>query len=437
MKRKIAIISDHASPLASALGGADGGGQNVYVAQIARHLAALGYEADVFTRRDDAALPEIVSFGDRARVVHVPAGPPRFVRKEDLFDLMPEFGSWLVRFFGRHRYDLVHANFFLSGIAAMELKKSQGVPFVVTFHALGRVRRIHQKSADEFPDARFAVEEKIAAEADRVIAECPQDETDLTELYRAAPEIVTIAPCGFDEREMYPIDKRYARRRLGLEPEDLVILQLGRIVPRKGIETVVRATAELVKRRGLQVKLLIVGGETRRPDPEKTPEIGRLRRVAEECGAAGNVFFVGNRRRDELKYFYSAADVFASVPWYEPFGITPLEAMACAAPVVGANVGGIKYTVADGETGFLVEPKNEFALAEKIERLLKDENLREQFGRNGLARVRRHFTWRAATTQIAAVYEDVLEKRAPRTRATVAATAAKAPPRVLEVERPI
>jgi glycosyltransferase involved in cell wall biosynthesis len=120
------------------------------------------------------------------------------------------------------------------------------------------------------------------------------------------------------------------------------------------------------------------------------------------------VWFAGRRDRSELADFYRAADVFVSTPWYEPFGITPLEAMACGTPVIGSAVGGIKYTVRDGETGFLVPPRDPDALAERLARLLADEALRDAFARRGIERVRRSFTWRHVADALSEVYDEVI-----------------------------
>src|SRR5690349_16722529 len=234
MTRRIAMISDHASPLAT-LGGVDAGGQNVYVAQVARHLAALGDRVDVFTRRDDPALPEVVELARGVRVIHVPAGPAAAVPKEELLPLMPEFSAWTAaRISAGRRYDLVHANFFYSGLVAAEIKESLGLPFVVTFHALGRIRRQFHGSSDSFPDERFEIEGRIVAQADRILAECPQDEEDLIRLYNAEPSRITIVPCGFDPSEFEPMSRPLARLDLGLDPAERILLQLGRMVPRKG-----------------------------------------------------------------------------------------------------------------------------------------------------------------------------------------------------------
>jgi D-inositol-3-phosphate glycosyltransferase len=409
MSKRIALISEHASPL-SVLGGVDCGGQNVYVAQLAKHLAANGYEVDVFTRRDSERLPEIAEWVGGIRIVHVPAGPPQFVRKEEMLPLMDEFTAYMLRFCRcqRESYDLIHANFWMSGLVACELKKALGLPFVITFHALGRVRRLHQKAADGFPDARFAVEDRCVAEADRILAECPQDEEDLVRLYNADPARVTVIPCGFDPLELSPISKPLARFALNLPPEDRVILQLGRLVPRKGVDTVIRGLARLVHDHNTTARLLIVGGESEEPDPNLTPEIGRLRQIAEEEGVGELVTFIGRRGREALKFYYGAADAFVTVPWYEPFGITPVEAMACGTPVVGSNVGGIKYTVRDGETGYLVPPRDPERIAERLAYLYAHPKLMGLLSRQAVRRANDLFTWAKVATMVATVYEDVL-----------------------------
>jgi len=271
MLRKIALISEHASPLAAA-GGVDSGGQNIYVAQVARNLAALGYAVDIFTRRDAAEQPEIQPWGRVVRVSHVPAGLERFVRREDLLALMEEFSAYVCSFSRREGgYDLVHANFFMSGLVAIKLKQRFDIPFVVTFHALGRVRRQHQGDADEFPIQRLAIEDAIVAEADAIIAECPQDRADLVALYRADPRKIAVVPCGFDAAEFWPIARRFARRTLGLDLDERVVVNIGRMVPRKGVDNAVRGVARLTRSFGVSARLMVVGGNSDLPDPALTP----------------------------------------------------------------------------------------------------------------------------------------------------------------------
>jgi glycosyltransferase involved in cell wall biosynthesis/phosphoheptose isomerase len=322
---------------------------------------------------------------------------------------MGAFTTWMLRELTRRsrRYDLVHANFFMSALVAAEIKKALGIPFVVTFHALGRVRRQFQGSDDGFPDDRLTIEERVVAEADRILAECPQDEEDLIRLYNGDPARIEIVPCGFDPDEFSPMSRPLARLELGLDPGERIVLQLGRIVPRKGIDNVIRAVGRL-HRDDLAVRLLVVGGPDREPDFEGVAELGRLRDIAREESVEDRVVFVGRRDRDELATYYSAADVFVSTPWYEPFGITPLEAMACGTPVVGSNVGGIKFSVRDGETGYLVPPREPDALAERIAHLYRHPKLLSVFARQAVRRVNDLFTWARVAATVSDLYDAVL-----------------------------
>ena len=399
---RIALISEHASPLA-ALGGVDAGGQNIYVAQVAQRLVDDGHTVDVFTRRDDPDQAPVVYLRPGLRVLHIPAGPAAFVPKEQLLQYMPEFAEACLRLCraGLH-YDVVHANFFMSGWVAMELKRQLGLPFVITFHALGLVRREHQKEADAFPAERIDIERLLVQEADAIVAECPQDEDDLVRLYGAQRAKLTMVPCGFDPQEFAPMSRLEARRQLGLDPDEFIVLQLGRMVRRKGVENVVRAMAHLP--RDLHPRLLVVGGESDVPDARITPEIGRLQGIARELGVDDVVTFTGRRQRDQLRLYYCAANVFVTTPWYEPFGITPLEAMACGTPVVGSAVGGIQYSVVDGLSGYLVPPHDPAALAGRLAHLQAHPALARAMGLAGVRRAQMMFTWEQVAAQLAQAY---------------------------------
>lgn len=410
---RVALISEHASPLAVA-GGVDSGGQNIYVNHVGRALARAGHAVDVFTRRDDPSLPPVVHTRPGMRVIHVPAGPPRFVAKEKLLPYMADFARHaeaVARAAGG--YDVVHANFFMSGLVAMRLRRTLGVPFVITLHALGLVRRQHQGADDGFPDDRIAIERELVRCADRVIAECPQDRADLIALYGGDPARLSTVACGYDPEEFGPGDRRAARAAIGVAADEFVVLQLGRIVPRKGIDNVVRGIARLVHGQRVNARLLVVGGESDTPCERATPELRRLRMLAEELGVRDRVTFTGRRRRDQLRACYNAADVFVTTPWYEPFGITPLESMACGTPVIGANVGGIKYSVVDKVTGFLVPPNDPEALAARLAMYAANPALARAMGRAGVQRARSMFTWERITAQLARIYAEVARNRAP------------------------
>lgn len=406
MPQRIAIISDHASPLAT-VGGVDSGGQNIYVAAIARHLASLGHRVDVFTRRDEPDVPEIVEWHPGVRVVNVPAGPPAYVRKEDVLAFMPEFAAFVQRFAAGEGYDLAHANFFMSGLVASQLKHALGLPFVVTFHALGLVRRLHQGAADEFPPRRIAIEREVMRDADAIVAECPEDHDHLVSLYDADSRKVAVVPCGFATEDFWPIAPGFARRALGLPCDVPLLLSVGRLVPRKGLDNIVRGLGILVHRLGVPAQLLVVGGNSDIPDAATTPEIGRLRALAAEEGVAEHITFTGRRSREVLKLYYSAADAFVTTPWYEAFGMTPIEAMACGTPVVGSSVGGIKYSVLDGRTGFLVPPNDAAALADRVHEICCSPRLAERLSVAAVNRAYGLFRWERVTEQLATLYADV------------------------------
>lgn len=406
VKKRIAFISEHASPLAI-LGGIDNGGQNVYVAELSKELACKGYEIDVYTRKDCKQLSEVVNWLPGVRVINIKAGPETFVEKEKLLSYMNEFTSNMLRFIKQNKldYNLMHANFFMSALVASNVKKEIRVPYVVTFHALGLVRLAHQKEMDKFPAIRFDIERMIVDDADQVIAECPQDKEDLINYYDADPSKITIIPCGFNPSEFSETDKALARKKLQLKNGDKILLQLGRMVPRKGVDNVIRSLAKI--KRCENVKLLVVGGESDAPDEKLTPEIGRLKKIAVEENVIDKVIFTGRKRREVLKYYYAAADIFITTPWYEPFGITPLEAMACGTPVIGSNVGGIKFSVIDGKTGFLVPPHDPLSLAEKIEMLIRDPELYGLMKRNAVKHVKQHFTWYKVANTVSTLYAKI------------------------------
>jgi D-inositol-3-phosphate glycosyltransferase len=409
LMRKIAMISEHASPLAL-VGGTDSGGQNVYVAHLAKQLANLGYEVDIFTRRDAEDNELIVHWAPNVRVINVPAGPACFIPKEFMLPYMEEFGRFVVRFAHSEAigYDIAHANFFMSGMVAQQLKQAMGIPFVMTFHALGKVRRLSQGAADAFPDIRFALEEQLMQDADRIIAECEQDQADMEQLYGADGSRIDIVPCGFDSDEFWPVASS-AREQLGLAQGEFIVLQLGRIVPRKGIDNVIRAMAVLRQQHHISAKLLVVGGNGPDPDPAATPELGQLMALAQTLGLSDSIIFTGQRPRPMLRYYYSAANVFVTTPWYEPFGITPVEAMACGTPVIGAAVGGIKSTVIDAQTGYLVPANDPMALAERLAWLHHHPQTAQRLGWAGMHRAYRHFTWRKVAAQIVDVYNAAIE----------------------------
>ncbi len=416
---RIALISDCASPTTTP-GNIVCSGQNVYVGQLAQELARAGHTVDIFARRDAPAQPQLAQLGDNIRIIRVPAGPPGHVPKELMPAHVEAFSRFITRFIRRQagHYDIVHANFFMAGMVAQHLKEALGLPFVVTFHARGRLHQRAQAAADSFAIARIRIESALMRTADRIIAASPQDRADMERLYGAPPSRIEVAPCGFSPGELWPVPILEARARLGLDPDRFTVLQLGRMVPRKGIDTVIQGLAMLRSRHGVDAQLLVVGGDAGGNAGSRAnsavesngPELARLRSLAADLGVAAQVRFTGQKARDVLRDYYSAANVFASTPWYEPFGITPVEAMACARPVIGSEVGGIKSTVNDGVTGFLIPSRDPEALAERLARLHRCPDLARAMGEAGRRRACERYTWHRVAGQLLGIYADVLDE---------------------------
>ncbi len=418
---RIAMVSEHANPLAL-LGSEDAGGQNVYVYELSQGLAQLGYQVDVFCRRDDPRPPEVARLAPGIQVVHVTAGPAEFIKKDALWEHMPAFLEGCYAYMARQRrpYDLVHSNFWMSGWVACELKLRLGLPVVHIFHALGAIKRLEQGKADTSPGDRRRVEMRVIREVDRLIAQCPAEVDDLRRYYAANLRNVCIVPSGVNVRRYRPVPTRSARARLGLKQNEQIVGYVGRMVPRKGVETLIQGFARLVAERpAAPLRLLVVGGEHRDPREDASPELARLRGLAEQLDLGERIWFVGKRQPDELADYYGAADVMVSLPWYEPFGLTPLEAQACGRAFIGSAVGGITYTVEDGVTGFLVPPKDPKALARKLALLLEDDDLRRRVGRAGRRRVEREFTWARVAERTAALYETLTPACMPLPVATI------------------
>ncbi|GAA0327647.1 glycosyltransferase [Actinoallomurus spadix] len=392
----IDMVSEHASPLAT-LGGADAGGQNVHVGALAVALAERGHEVVVHTRRDDADLPDSVPFAPGVTVEHVPAGPARPIPKDDLLPYMTDFAAHLGRRWLSRPPDIVHAHFWMSGLAALGGARDHGVPVVQTFHALGRVKRRYQRDADTSPAGRVRLEGQVGRDATAVVATCTDEVRELG-AYGVPPDRVFVVPCGVDTERFRPDGP--VSERDGARPR---VLTVGRLVPRKGVDTLLEAM-----RRVPDADLLIAGG------PERSrlgddPEARRLMSLAEEYGVTDRVVFLGRVAHDEIPALVRSADVVVSVPWYEPFGIVPIEAMACGVPVVASAVGGHLDTVLDGVTGLRVPPRRPDELAASLRRLLGDAGLRRSLSRAAAEHAHGRYSWDRVAAETESVYEQVIE----------------------------
>ena len=423
---RVAMVSEHASPLAAlrpsqisaiagvgGLGGADAGGQNVHVAALATAMARRGVQVTIYTRRDRPELPRVVQMAPGVAVEHVDAGPARPIPKDEMLPHMDAFSAWLRRAFLEDPPDIVHAHFWMSAYAALKAAKTLRLPVAVTFHALGIVKRRHQGAQDTSPAQRLSIEQDIIRRADQIIATCSDEVFELVRL-GADRKRVTVVPCGVDLRGFCPdgpAEPRSARPRL---------VVVSRFVARKGIDDAMRALAQLP-----EAELIVAGGPSNPGEFERDPEARRLRALARELHVERRVDFRGGVDRDAVPRLLRSADVVISVPWYEPFGIVPVEAMACGVPVVASAVGGQIDTVVDGVTGLHVPPRDPARLAGAVRALLEDALLLRRLGTAAARRAREKYGHDHVARETLAAYERV---RARAGRRAGAATTGRRDP---------
>jgi D-inositol-3-phosphate glycosyltransferase len=403
----VAMLSVHTCPLA-ALGGKETGGMNVYVREVSRELGRMGVSVDVFTRSQDPSIQRVVRLGERARVIHLAAGAEAPMARERVYDHMDEFAegveAW--RIAEAIDYDLIHAHYWLSGVAALTLKRRWSVPVLQMFHTLARLKnRVARSAAELEPLVRVEEETRIVSDADRIVAANVVERAELLRDYGAHASRIATIPCGVDTDLFTPGDRAEARRRLGLDDRP-VLLWVGRIAPIKGLDTLLDTVARL-REAGRDMRLLVVGGEA--DEPTNGHETSLRRRIA-ALGLGESVRFVGPQPQSVLPLYYAAADVTVLPSYYESFGMVALEAMACGSPVIASRVGGLVTTVRDGVTGFLVPDGDVEALAERIETLVGDPELRWRLGREGVRWAAQH-RWPCVAEAVCKEYAS-LESRA-------------------------
>jgi glycosyltransferase involved in cell wall biosynthesis/phosphoheptose isomerase len=389
------MVSEHASPLA-ALGGVDAGGQNVHVAALAEAMARRGARVVVHTRRDAPTPPERQRMSPGVEVHHVDAGPPEPVSKDELLPHMDAFADRLAESWSHERPDVVHSHFWMSAYAALRAAAPLGIPVVHTFHALGVVKRRYQGERDTSPPERLGIERDIVRRVDQIVATCTDEVFELVRM--GAPSArVTVIPCGVD-LELFTPDGPADERRAGVHR----LVSIGRLVERKGFGNVISALPAVPN-----TEFVIAGG-AERAAVHVDPEARRLMALAEVAGVADRVELRGRLERAEVPPLLRSADAVVAVPWYEPFGIVPVEGMACGVPIVASAVGGMIDTVVDGVTGVHVPPRDPDRLAAALRGLLDDPARREEYGAAGVERARRLFDW----NRIAAATLDVYARHA-------------------------
>ena len=406
--RRLAVLSMHTSPLAQP-GTGDGGGMNVYVRELSAALARAGVACDVYTRAESPASPAIVAVEPGLRVHHIAAGPLDAVPKEALPGLVDEFADGVLgrmaaqRSWGEDGAELIHANYWLSGVAGHRMKHELGLPLVSTFHTLARVKAdASQEEIDAHePARRTAAEVAVIGCSDAILASCDVEALQIAELYHADPERIELVPPGVDHAFFAPGNRVQARRALGLPAGGEMLLFVGRIQPLKGLDVAIGALAALTEHP--DAFLVVVGGPS---GPQGCSELARMHRLVDDLGVARRVHFLPPQRHELLSTFYRAADVALVPSRSESFGLVALEASACGTPVVATAVGGLRTLVDDGTTGYLVEDRDPAVFARAVAALLNDRPQAARMARAAAQRART-YTWTTAAGRLRRLYGDL------------------------------
>lgn len=410
---KVAMISYHTCPLAM-LGGKDTGGMNVYVREITHYLGRRGVHVDVFTRSQDEHVPQILhDLGYGNRVVHLPSGPEHPLPKKELASYLPQFVEGIMNFAEEKgiQYDLIHSNYWMSGVAAAKLKETWNIPVVHMFHTLGLMKnRVAQSEAEMEGDYRAEGERQVLEIADQIIAATLAERAQLEFLYHADKDKITIIPPGVDISHFYPIPADEAKCAIDVPKEDRMLLYVGRIEPLKGVDTLIRAIAHMRKTGVMEQyphSLAIIGGDPDAVPEDMNSEMSRLQNLCYKLGLQDMVVFLGKRSQASLPYYYSAAEVLVMPSHYESFGMVALEAMACGTPVVASQVGGLAFLIQDGVTGFVVPGGDYLALSERLTQLLSQPELRARLGQQA-ADYAKDYAWENITNRMIDLYNEVL-----------------------------
>lgn len=412
---RILVISDHADPLAE-IGSKEAGGQNIFVYYLIKNLARLGVSCDVFTRWDRRNKKEVVHINHKIRIIRVKAGPKKYMPRDNFISVIKEFSENISKRIQKEKtiYDLIFANYWFSGITALRINKKTGLPMIYIFHSIGKIRFEalkpfkFQSDEHEFFKKRIEKETEIAQKAHQIVSTSPIEKEIIKKSFNISGEKIKPIPIGIDKSVFYPIGSLKARRLIGFGENEKIILYVGRIEWRKGLGTLLYAFKDVLEEFPKSRLLIIGGGKSRPAKKLENAEMERLKNIAKELAIWPRVSFLGAKSQKELFKYYSAADVCAVPSYYEPFGIVPLEAMACGTPVVASRTGGLKFTVKDGKTGFLAEPRNYSDLAGKISQAL--ELGKKYFCLNCLERVEKNFLWENIARQYADFFNQLNQK---------------------------
>lgn len=378
MIKRVAMISLHECPLASSEG-KERGGINVYVYELGKALGHLGWQVDMFTRKQDTVNPDNVRVTKNIRVVHLPAGPATPLPKQQLMNHIDEFSANLIAFIKSNNitYNAIHAHYYYSGLVVKNIieQLSPTPMFVITFHTLGIMKQLvsrDEKSDD--PITRIPSEQALVSSADKIITGSEAGKSYLIAFYQASEKRISVVSPGVDTSLFAPMSKKAARRQIGMPNTKHMILSVGRIDPVKGFDVLLAAVKILLSKKPElenNLCLCIVGGDVGQDKSSWNKELTRLNKLRSTLNLTMAVQFVPPMPQNKLPAYYNAADVVVMPSHYESFGMVALEALACGTPVIATDVTGISPILKSFPKGHIVSANNPLLLSERIKNVLK------------------------------------------------------------------
>jgi len=391
------MLSVHTCPIKRP-GGKDTGGMNVYVRELAKDMGQKGHFVDVYTRAHDPEENKTVNLSHNSRLIHIKAGEVAEIDKGTIYPHLHNFARNMREFVETRdlQYDLIHSHYWMSGCVGDLIQSWMSVPHITMFHTLGHIKNLVKVGENE-PNFRLKAEKNLVKNCNRIVASTDLEKRQLIDFYGASPETISVVPCGVNLDLFKPMNKGFARQELQLNDDEHVILFVGRIVPLKGIENLLKAMKYLNNKK---IKLVVVGG-----DDYSRLEVKRLERLSYQLQVHKSVVFLNSMEQKILPYFYSASDVCVIPSYYESFGLVALESLACGTPVITTDVGCMKSVINEPKTGYVISDNTPHNLANKISYLLKKPNTDSYSIRESITR----FSWSNIAETIINEYDSIIK----------------------------
>ena len=395
------MLSIHSDPIGE-LGTKDTGGMSVYIRELARELGRRKHRIDIYTRLQEDDDQSVTQLYENVRLIHLGIPNGGSLSKLALYPNLSKFFQALEDFRAAENltYDLIHSHYWLSGRLGNWAQRLWNRPHVTTFHTLGEVKNQTGAGAPE-PGFRIAAEKEIVHTCHRILAPTEREHDSLIRLYGAPAEKIGVVPCGVNLDLFYPAVKTAARKKLGLDPADTILLYVGRFEALKGLNTLLEAMTYL--RDDRRLRLVIVGG-----DDDETPEFQTMAQTTKALGIEEKVNFIGRIDQRDLPTYYGAADALVMPSYSESFGMVGLEALACGRPVVTTPVGAVDSLVRQAQAGCVVPDPSPRSLADGIQSIISDRSIPPA---DVIRKSILEYSWSNVASAVIAEYENVIRQQ--------------------------